>query len=269
MNKPNLIAFISALVVIPVIAYATQVKVNSPGGMTGPGSVPIGGMVAVMPNTHANAWQPPASGQIKDGFMRADGGTVPTCSDCVIPAGQVLPNMNGSFPKGATTSGTLTAAQKLAGSHIPQLSTSYTPAGTVGVTISGSAPSLTGTTSFASTAHTHSGASLAAYIDAQGTTLHISRRSISSWTADVYANLNFGATTASGLIWGAGIVGDTGAPNGATPTASVGIANGSYSISGTSFTGTAATITVGTAVGSQTVLPDPANVTVVWVIRVK
>jgi hypothetical protein len=104
MNKPSLIAFISTLVAIPLIAYATQVKVNIPTGITGPGSVPIGGMVAIMPSTHANAWQPPVSGAIKDGFMRADGGTVPTCSDCVIPAGTVLPNMTAKYPRGNTTS---------------------------------------------------------------------------------------------------------------------------------------------------------------------
>lgn len=79
---------------------------NLAGTSGAPGMVPIGGMVAVMPNTHANAWQPPATGVIKDGFMRADGAVVPTCADCVIPAGTTMPNMVSRFPKGSTTSGT-------------------------------------------------------------------------------------------------------------------------------------------------------------------
>jgi hypothetical protein len=80
---------------------ATTVNATS---LNAPGMVPIGGMVAVMPTTHANAWQPPATGVIKDGFMRADGNTVPTCADCIIPAGTTLPNMTNAFLMGSTTS---------------------------------------------------------------------------------------------------------------------------------------------------------------------
>ena len=95
--------------------------VISDTGFVGPGSVPIGGMVAVMPNTHANAWQPPAScTTVKDGFVRAGYSgspcTVPIgCTDCIIPGGTALPNMNtadlgigrttGAYMKGADTSG--------------------------------------------------------------------------------------------------------------------------------------------------------------------
>lgn len=68
-----------------------------------PGFVPIGGMVAVMPNV-SGAWQPPASGAVKDGFMRADGSTV---SDAESPLnGQVLPTMTGNtYARGDSTSG--------------------------------------------------------------------------------------------------------------------------------------------------------------------
>ena len=86
--------------------------VISDTGFVGPGSVPIGGMVAVMPNTHANAWQPPAScTTVKDGFVRAGYSgspcTVPIgCTDCIIPGGTALPNMNtAAYMKGADTSG--------------------------------------------------------------------------------------------------------------------------------------------------------------------
>lgn len=79
------------------------------GGIYGPGAVPIGGMVAVMPTLHANAWQPGATGVIKDGFMRADGHTVTAqnvTDGCLFPAATVLPNMVEKYPRGNITSGT-------------------------------------------------------------------------------------------------------------------------------------------------------------------
>jgi hypothetical protein len=75
-------------------------------GVTPPGMVPIGGIVAVMPNT-AGAWQPPASGQCKDGFTRADGAafsTHPTCAGVVITASPYM--VGGKYLRGNTTSGT-------------------------------------------------------------------------------------------------------------------------------------------------------------------
>jgi hypothetical protein len=80
------------------------------GTWQGPGSVPVGGMVAVMPNIDTtNAWQPPASGVIKDGFMRADGTTITQAhvnAGTRLVVGTVLPNMVGKYPRGNTTSGT-------------------------------------------------------------------------------------------------------------------------------------------------------------------
>jgi hypothetical protein len=128
---------------------------NLAGTSGAPGMVPIGGMVAVMPNTHANAWQPPATGVIKDGFMRADGAVVPTCADCVIPAGTTMPNMVSRFPKGSTTSGTT------AGSATKNLPGHYHSNGSgtnaqTSVDVTGGTASLTGTTTFAAHPHTHS-----------------------------------------------------------------------------------------------------------------
>jgi len=75
----------------------------------GPGSVPVGGMVTVMPNIDvANTWQPPATGVIKDGFMRADGTTITSAHKglgCKLAVGTVLPNMVQKYPRGNTTSG--------------------------------------------------------------------------------------------------------------------------------------------------------------------
>lgn len=84
---------------------------NFAGTSGAPGMVPIGGMVAMMPATHANAWQPPADcSTIKDGFMRTSTAAgaacvVPTCADCVIPAGTTLPNMYQKYTRGGGTSG--------------------------------------------------------------------------------------------------------------------------------------------------------------------
>ena len=94
------------------IAGATVKDGGINGIFSGPGSVPIGGMVAVMPTTHANAWQPPEDcTTVKDGFVRAGYNnlacSVPvSCTDCVIPGGTTLPLMNNaSYPRGGDTSG--------------------------------------------------------------------------------------------------------------------------------------------------------------------
>ena len=91
-------------------------------GMFGPGSVPIGCMIVAMPNIDAvNSWQPPATGVIKDGFMRADGTVINAghvSQGCLLAAGTVLPNMIQKYPRGNTTSGTTGG------------SNTFTPAGT-------------------------------------------------------------------------------------------------------------------------------------------
>jgi hypothetical protein len=85
-------------------------------GITGPGSVPIGGMVAVMPHV-SGSWQPPASGAVKDGFMRADGSVV---SDGDSPLnGQTLPNMTGNtYARGDITSSSVSGGANTQASNV-------------------------------------------------------------------------------------------------------------------------------------------------------
>ena len=96
-----------------------------------PGMVPVGGMVTVMPNIQGtDAWQPPATGVIKDGFMRADGHiiTAQNVTDgSKLRAGTTLPNMIAKFPRGNTTSGTTGGNNtfKLSVLQIPQMSGSF------------------------------------------------------------------------------------------------------------------------------------------------
>jgi hypothetical protein len=213
--------------------------------------VPVGGMVAVMPSTHANAWQPPASGAIKDGFMRADGATISAqnvTDGSVFPQGTVLPNMVGSFPKGATTTGTATAAQKLVASNIPQVSTTYTPAGT------NAASSISGTAAGQTLSSVNSGTENS----------YTSTYGVGYVRNTVFSTQQLNAATGVTVITTA---------DGYSHKHDIGHTHAASAVTGTAaaqgFTGTAATITVGTAVGSQTVAPDPANVTVFWVIRVK
>ena len=111
----------------------TSIK-NIDGTSGAPGQVPIGVMVAAMPSFHANAWQPPASGAIKDGFMRADGATISAqnvTDGSVFPAGTVLPNMSNSFLRGATTS-----SATATGSDTRDISHNHTMAHTHDTTVS-------------------------------------------------------------------------------------------------------------------------------------
>lgn len=102
--------------------------ISTTSGGTPPGMVPLGGMVAVMPQTHSNAWQTPASGVIKDGFMLANGHTVTAqnvTDGCVFSVGTVLPNMVQKYPKGSTTSGTAGGAntRSIAADQLPTFTT--------------------------------------------------------------------------------------------------------------------------------------------------
>lgn len=118
MNKTKILSFFGIVAIIALLIGATnkltidQQRLNATiSGVSLIGSVPIGGMVAVTPNTHANAWQPPADcSTIKDGFMRTSTAAgvacnVPACSDCIIPTGTTLPNMYQKYARGGGTSG--------------------------------------------------------------------------------------------------------------------------------------------------------------------
>lgn len=97
--------------------------------LQGPGFVPLGGIVPVAPAIDAtNAWQPPSSGVIKDGFMRADGTTISIShrnAGCKLATGTVLPNMVNRYPRGNTTSGSTGTGSNtvtLGTANIPQMS---------------------------------------------------------------------------------------------------------------------------------------------------
>lgn len=109
---------------------------------TGKGLLPIGSIIAVMPSTHSAAWQPPADcSTIKNGWMRTTSAAgvscvVPTCLDCVIPAGTTLPNLHQRYVKGGvsgTTGGANTQASNvsianhtLSSSNVAQVTGSFT-----------------------------------------------------------------------------------------------------------------------------------------------
>jgi len=84
-------------------------KAKESASVDGPGMVPLGGMVAIMPHL-AGSWQPPASGQIKDGFMLADGHIVTAknvAGGCAFAEGTTLPDMVNRFARGETNSGSI------------------------------------------------------------------------------------------------------------------------------------------------------------------
>ena len=162
---------IGCLLIVSVAFAASRAKfgtvivetIQNEAGDAPPGMVPIGGMVAVMPNV-TGAWQPPASGAIKDGFMRADGSTV---SDSGSPLnGQALPNMTGGvYPRGNTTSGgtggsnTHTPTGTVSQPTFTGSATSYTvsvPSHYHGFSLTAAGQSYSGNSaSVSSTAHTH------------------------------------------------------------------------------------------------------------------
>lgn len=113
---------------IPIMDSNDSNSLSVANGILGPGTIPLGGMVAVMPNIDVlKAWQPPATGVIKDGFMRADGVTISASHvalGCKLTVGTVLPNMVAKYPKGGTTSGTTGGANGiyLTANQIPQIS---------------------------------------------------------------------------------------------------------------------------------------------------
>ena len=220
---------------------------NLAGTSGAPGMVPIGGMVAVMPTTHANAWQPPATGVIKDGFMRADGAVVPACADCVIPAGTVTPSMINRYPRGNTTSGsngTGANTVTLGAANIPQMSGAFASGNeSAGHTHGGS----TGTES---ANHTHSGTT-----DQGSPTLY---------------NNTGGSTGAAGVANPA-VNPYSGLQHNHSFTTGTQSANHTHSFTtgGISANHThTTTVTLGTA-SPTAVNNEPAYTEVVWVIRVK
>ena len=98
------------------VVIQSPAQISSVLNLVGDGSpagvVPLGGMIPVMPSTHVNAWTPPASGVIKDGFMRADGTLISAANvsaGCVLPQGTALPDMTLRYVKGGSISGSALA----------------------------------------------------------------------------------------------------------------------------------------------------------------
>jgi len=214
-------------------------------------SVPIGGTVAVFSNL-PGAWQPPVSGAIKDGFMRADGAQVPaSCTKCKIPAGTTLPDLTDKMLRGSTT----------AGGSIGDDSSSITLTDT-------QIPELTSSVSTLTASHTHSGGSLYAGISFQhdnrgvGGYLRLERVDIPDFNnANIRAygnSSNFYLTSHSDLCpapcWdgpvthGTRVVGSTGTASGGSGST---------------------TVTVGEATPEAIAVPTiSAAVTTIFVIRV-
>lgn len=129
MNKSKILSFIGIVSIVFVLIGAVnkltidQQRLNATmSGVSLVGSVPIGGMVAVNPTMQASdAWQPPATGVIKDGFMRADGHTITAqnvTDGSMLRAGTILPNMVTKYPRGNTTSGSTGGANTQASNVI-------------------------------------------------------------------------------------------------------------------------------------------------------
>jgi hypothetical protein len=249
MIKNKKILAIVMLVTLPFYALGVD-KVTY-----GPGAVPLGGIVMVMPTTLAAAWQPPVSGVIKDGFMRADGATVPSGQGSPMQ-GLTLPNMTGYFPKGAVTSGTATA---------------------YGVAFSGTAAARSGwfgTANLTATAPAHyhgMGAGADLNITASGSHSHLytysglSTLGASGNTRNVVTSEPTYTTTSDTHIHAsASFAGNIGLVSGG--------ANGNTAM-GISFPAANDSMGDWSAAGSYTpagtMSGDPATITVVYVIRVK
>lgn len=242
------------------------------GGLLG--MVPLG---AIVPIGNAQAWSIPSSGQVKDGFALCNGQTFAS-----LGAGNYNANFTSTMPSlldnrflmGSNTiglSGGLNS-YSLVASNIPRLSTGYTPAGSVGVSLAGGSPYLTGSTTFSGANHTHTEGDMSAAIGAiQGRIDYLGYQAVANNPRGPTVN----AAYAIGGAWGSNtsygwnhytkVYGITAGNN---YNAAVGIAGGYYYISGTSFTGTAATITVGTV----TVTPlenRPLYFSCSFVMRVK
>ncbi len=123
MTRFRNIALALSFLIFSYLAFGQQYL--SQVSTAAPGYVPIGGMVAVMPTIATGAgeaWQPPATGVIKDGFMRADGHQITAgnvTAGSKIPLNTYLPDMVAMMPRGATAScdGTAACNAKAGGSN--------------------------------------------------------------------------------------------------------------------------------------------------------
>jgi len=122
------------------VTIAKPVRVSSLTDLAGTGKpagiLPLGGLIPIMPNTNAGAWQPPATGVIKDGFMRANGHVITAqnvTDGSLIPAGTALPDMVTKHIKGGAIS------SSGGGSNTVTLATNQIPTMTLGSVATGTA----------------------------------------------------------------------------------------------------------------------------------
>ena len=247
---------------------------DSTGVAAPPGMVPVGGMIAVMPTTHANAWQPPADcSTVKNGFMRTNTSVgvacvVPSCSDCVIPTGTTLPNMYQKHTRGggASSGGT-------GGSNTTTLTTTQLPAHThtsTSLTVTGS-PALSGNVSggtcsgtFGSSSHIHGHGSIYAMAEFTGGSIIATRTNV-SFTGQVKAPLSFSAssdTTSFATATG----GSTGGPSETSDVSSTAASNGTLGVNAGTLDVGGSTDSSGTGSAYNS---EPSYVEVIWIIRVK
>ena len=186
--------------------------INAPavGSAAAVGQVPLGGLVAVMPNIDAiNAWQPPATGVIKDGFMRADGTIINAghaSQGCLLAVGTVLPSMTAKYLKGNTTSGSSGGSNV----HTPSGTNAASAVPASGLTFSGSSSSYT----VSVPAHYHGFSLLATGQTLASTSITSSSTNISyTGIGVVYGRGSLGANRA---IYG-DLNGSPGSMNGFTP----------------------------------------------------
>jgi hypothetical protein len=228
------------------------ISINSP--IYGYGVNPLGSIIAI---GNIAAWALPAADQVKDGYALCNGNTFaalgagnynaaflgssrPTLNDSRFLMGSTAPSAGGAgIAQGANSF-------KLIATDIPQISTFYTPAGTnAASSVSGTA--VQGATDATGGNHTHTVSDLVhnrqIYMDQLGGTI---TQTVPYRIAAEVAN----------------------------PLVARAAGGHSHSLSGTAaaqgFSGTQATITVGTAVGSQTLVENrPLYFSVVYLMRVK
>jgi len=264
-----------------VPAYEADGKTLTVDSVVGPGAVPLGGLVAVMPNIDVViAWQPPATGEIKDGFMRADGTAITSTHKglgCKLTVGTVLPNLTAKYLKGNTASGatggsnTFTPAGTNAASNVPALGLTFS--GTSG-TYSVSVPSHYHNT-FSLTAGGQSFSGSASVVSNRANQPLVDTGNTASPPLNC-TNIGGGSTSnyAPGYNWTValnhthlassvtGTIGNQAGSSGDSPLTASGSNTPAGTIIGTATA--AAQVFTGTQGNNE-----PAYVEVVWVIRVK
>ena len=253
-----------------------------------------------MPTT-AGTWQPPATGAIKDGFMRADGGSVPTCADCSIPQGTVLPDMRQRYAKGSNvgTSGTTggsnvyTPAGTNAASNVPASGLTFSgTSGTYSVSVPGhyhlmgtgadlnitssGGTTVTGTVGGTDGTHTHTLTYRDQVVGASGGSTAVQMQV--SAANNLQSITNVISTTSSGHGHGFSLTAPDHTHASNKFSGSIGLFTGGQNGNGT-FTASGSNTPAGSIAGTATAAAqaftgtagnnEPAYVEVVWVIRVK